>query len=127
MNKAKKTNKLLLWNLYLNVIGILGLAFFRFTFNESFDFIIVFGLIFMAIFTLYGIMKEPRSRVFLNLSIIFNCYSLISLVAIGLYYSTNWFNSFEKNYFISLLMLAIPILGIISIGTVLSISRSKNK
>lgn len=127
MSKAKKINKILIWNLYLNVIGILGLAFFRFTYNESSDFILVFGLILMAIFVLYGLINAPHSRAFLKLAAGFNYYSLIALLLIALYHSTDWFDSLEKSAIISLMMLAIPVFGIISIGIVLNIWHSNKK
>ena len=117
----------LTWSLYLNAVAIVIFFIFRFTFNETVNYFIVFGLILMVLFVLYGILKRPTTYSFITFSVVFNIYAIVTFILIALYHSTNWFDTFEKSSIIILLTFALPIFGIISSFIVLLSSRLYKK
>lgn len=127
MNTTKKIHKKILCSLYLNALSILAIALFRFKINESFDFILIFALILLAIFTLYGLRNKPSTKIFYRFSIIFNVYSITLLLLIGIGRSTDLLSSIEASSAIAFFQLILLILAIVSAVMTLNLSRTKKK
>jgi hypothetical protein len=114
MKKAKL--KILKYNLFITLFLLCLLTFMRFEFNDQFAPIFFLGLLVVGLYTLYGLLANPRYPNYFKFGIYFNLYALAIVVLSGLYYLSIIPNSIDIALLISIALIGIPISGVVALS-----------